>query len=42
MEGRAWRGINAVAGEGEILTLQPRGVNLESKVLEIPRHCWII
>ena len=41
MKGRAWQEINAVAGEGEILTLQPRGVNLECKVLEFPRHCCI-
>ena len=37
----AWREINAVAVEGGILTLQPRGVNLEHKFLELPRHCCI-
>jgi len=35
MKKRARREINAVAGEWGMLTLQPRGVNLEHKVLEI-------
>jgi hypothetical protein len=35
MKQRAWREINAVAGEWGMLTLEPRRVNLEHKVLEI-------
>jgi hypothetical protein len=35
MKERAWREINAVAGEWWVLILQPRGVNFEHKFLEL-------